>query len=145
MNRAALISCVLAMIAGAWIDGAQAATCNVPSATYPSIQAAVNDPGCTEVVLAAQAFSEPVAIARDLVVRGAGSGQTFINNQLEVSAGVVEVRQLQIAAPTDALRVHSGAEVSGLDLKVLNGLVETPLFADGFESGTTSSWSSATP
>jgi len=131
-----------------WIDQAAAAMCSVPSAGYPTVQAAVDDPSCTEIVLAAQVFDESPVITRDLTLRGAGSGATAIAGHVEVSAAIVEVRELQIATPpgaaTEALWAHSGARVSGFDLVVVIGR-EMTLFADGFESGDFSAWSSVVP
>jgi len=120
---------------------AAAATCNVPSTPHPTIQAAIDDVGCTEIVVAAGTFTETPLIDRTLSLEGAGSDQSFIQGLVEVSAGTVELNGLHIAAVNEALWAHSGAEVSGFDLEVVNGLVETPLFADGFEDGTTGAWS----
>jgi hypothetical protein len=52
---------------------------------------------------------------------------------------------MHIAAAGEALWSHSGAEVSGFDVVVVSGAVETPIFADGFEDGTTGSWSATVP
>ena len=58
----------------------------------------------------------------------------------------MSLKGLNIAAPNEALWAHSGAEVSGFDLEVVNGEIsETPLFADGFESGGTGAWSAISP
>ncbi len=129
----------------AFAQPASAATCNVPSAPHPTIQAAVDDVGCDPIVVAAGTFAEAPVIARTLGVQGAGSGQTYIQGQVEVSAGTVSLSGLNISAPGEALWAHSGAEVSGFDLEVVNGFVEAPLFADGFESGGTGAWSAVSP
>jgi hypothetical protein len=129
----------------AFAQSAAAATCNVPSAPHPTIQAAIDDIGCTEIVVAAGTFTEGPVIARSLSVQGAGSGSTFFQGQVEVSAGTVSLTGLNIAAAGEALWAHSGAEVSGFDLEVVNGVFETPLFADGFESGGTGAWSAVVP
>ena len=124
---------------------AGAATCNVPSAPHPTIQAAVDDVGCTDIVVAAGTYAEAPLIARDLSIQGAGSGSTYVQGQVQVTAGVVNLGGLNISAAGEALWAHSGAEVSGFDLEVTNGTVEPPLFADGFESGTTGAWSAVMP
>jgi len=129
----------------AFVHPATAATCNVPSAPHPTIQAAINDIGCTGIVVAAGTFAEAPVIARSLSVQGAGSGSTFVQGQVEVSAGTVSLNGLNIAAPDEALWAHSGAEVSGFDLEVVNGAFEPPLFADGFEDGTTGAWAAVVP
>lgn len=124
---------------------ASAATCNVPSAPHPTIQAAIDDVGCTEIVVAAGTFTEGPVIARALSIQGAGSNQTFIQGQVEVSAQTVSLNGLNIASPDEALWAHSGAEVSGFDLEVVNGAVEPSLFFDGFEDGTTDAWAAVSP
>ncbi|HEV8117342.1 MAG TPA: right-handed parallel beta-helix repeat-containing protein [Thermoanaerobaculia bacterium] len=49
-----------------------AATCNVPSGTYPTIQSAVNDLNCSTINVAAGTFAEQVTIGRTLKLVGAG-------------------------------------------------------------------------
>ncbi|HMJ04796.1 MAG TPA: hypothetical protein VK474_00940 [Chthoniobacterales bacterium] len=49
---------------------AQAATCNVP-ADYPTIQAAVNDPACSEVNVAPGVYNVNVAVNRSVEINGA--------------------------------------------------------------------------
>lgn len=137
--------CLLVVLAAAIAQPAAAAICNVPSAPHPNIQAAVDDVGCTEIIIAAGTFSEAPVIARTLTLQGAGSGRTFVQGKIEVSAGTVQLNGLHIAADTEPLRAHSGAEVSGSDLEVVNGPFEPPFFADGFEDGTTDQWSSTIP
>jgi len=145
MQRTAPIVLVVALVAGGWAFEGAAATCPVPSASHPTIQAAVDDVACTEVVLAAQSFAESPVVARSLALRGAGSGQTFIQGRLEVSAGQVALEGFHVAASGGALTVHSGAEVSGFDVVAFDGLFEVPMFADGFETGDMSRWSGASP
>jgi hypothetical protein len=138
---------LLAVIAGlvAATVPAAAATCSVPSAPHPTIQAAIDDVGCDPIVVAAGTYVEAPVIARSVSVQGAGSGQTFVQGQVEVQGGTVSLTGLNISAPGDALVAHSGAEVSGFDLEVFSGFVETPIFADGFEDGTTGAWAGVVP
>jgi hypothetical protein len=49
-------------------------TCNVP-ADYPTIQAAVNAPGCATIKVAPGSYTENVSIARALTLRGAQAGR----------------------------------------------------------------------
>ncbi len=140
-----LATFIATLIAALAVSCVEAATCNVPTTSYPTIQAAIDDTGCTQIVLATGTFSEAPVIDRALQLQGDGSTRTFIEGRVEVSAGTVHIEKIHITAPTDALWVHSGAEVSGFDLEVVNGLVESPLFADGFEDGTTHQWSSVSP
>ena len=122
-----------------------AATCNVPSAAHPDIQSAVADGACTEIVVAAGAFTESPVIGRSLTLRGAGSPSTFIQGRVEVTSGTVHLEGLHLAAEDDALRVHGGAQTTTFDLVAVAGQGEPMLFGDGFETGDLSRWSSATP
>jgi len=142
--RLGILVATLAVVAFA--QPATAATCNVPSAPHPTIQAAVDDIGCAPIVIAAGTYSGSVVIARSVNLTGAGSDQTFVQGQVQVNSGTVHLVGLHLTAPNDALWAHSGAEVSGFDLEVVNGeIFETPLFADGFESGGTGAWSAVSP
>ena len=145
-NRSLNLMIVLAVVmVAAWTPHALAATCNVPSAPHPTIQAAIDDIGCDPIIVAAGTYTEAPVIARSLTLMGAGSGQSFIQGQVEVSAGTVSLKQFNISATGEALWSHSGGEISGFDLVVVTGIVETTLFADGFESGTTGAWSVVSP
>ena len=129
-----------------WSPFSGAATCIVPSGTHPDIQTAIGDIGCEPIVIAAGTYVESPVIARTVSLTGAGSDQTFIQGQVQVTVGTVHLAGLHITAPADALWAHSGAEVSGFDLEVVNGAVQSsPIFVDGFESGDTSGWSVVTP
>ena len=66
MFEAVLVLAVLFSATMPW-----AAVCTVPSTPHPTIQDAVDDLICTEVVLTAQTFVEAVAIDRSLELRGA--------------------------------------------------------------------------
>ena len=136
---------LLAAVMLVGVTPAGAATCNVPSATHTDIQTAVDDIGCAPIVIAAGTFIESVMIARSVNLTGAGSGQTFIQGQVQISDGTVHLAGIHLSAAGEALWVHSGAEVSGFDLVVVSGLVETPIFTDGFESGGTGEWSGVVP
>ena len=128
-----------------WSPFSGAATCNVPSATHPDIQTAVDDIGCDPIVVGAGSFVETVVVDRSLSLQGSGSSQSCILGGVEVQEGTVIITGFHLSGPGEALWSHSGAEVSGFDLVVINGIVETPLFADGFEDGTTDAWSAASP
>ena len=66
--------------------------CNVP-ASYSTIQSAINDPTCDEIIIAAGIFSESLVITRSVTIRGAGSSfdatQTRLNNDLK--SRVIEI------------------------------------------------------
>ena len=130
--------------------------CQVPSGTYPTIQAAVDAPVCTEIVLAAGTFAESVVVARDLTVGGVSAATTVIEGRVTVqgSATVVVLENLTVDGTAsgvagtfaEALLVEDGAELSGSNIVVLNAAIDQqPVFADGFESGDTTAWSTASP
>ena len=130
--------------------------CQVPSGTYPTIQAAVGAPICTEIVLAAQTFEESVVIARNLVIGGASAATTVIEGRLLVQGGstVVSLEDLTVNGSasgvagtfTEALHVADGAELSGSNIVVLNAMIDQrSIFDDGFESGNTTAWSTTVP
>jgi hypothetical protein len=127
------------------VGRAEAATCDVPSASHPTIQSAIDDVGCSDITVAAGPYEEPLTITRSLSLQGAGSTQSFVQGGVDVSSGTVNLTGFHLSAPGDALYAHSGAEVSAFDLEVVNGVVETPLFTDGFETGDTGAWSAASP
>jgi parallel beta-helix repeat protein len=54
-----------------------AATCSVPSLTYPTIQSAVNDPACTTIIVAPGAYIESVTIGRPLTLLGPNAGTSW--------------------------------------------------------------------
>ena len=130
---------------------ASADVCTVPSASHPTIQAAVDDAYCTEIVLAAHTFVESVAMGRDLTLRGASSTSTVIEGRVVVEGSTTQVtiQDLRVDASglgfTDALVAHDGDQVSGNDLVVVNGLVGSTVFNNGFESGDTTEWSRSVP
>jgi hypothetical protein len=126
--------------------------CPVPTVAHPSIQAAVDDAVCTEIVLAAQVFSESVAASRSLALRGDSSATTKIVGQVTVTGAATEVtlQDLQVDAGgcfSVALDVGGGAQVtSQQDVVIVNAAGgECPIFTDGFEVGTTAAWSSIVP
>ncbi len=140
----------VAMLVFAAVTIGEAATCSVPSVSHPTIQSAIDDGDCTEIVLAAQTFSESVSISRDVTVDGDSTTTTVIKGQVAVSSGTVVLQGMRIdtSSPTlaglfsEALAVSGGAQVSGSNLVVRNGTI---LFADGFESGGTTMWSMEVP
>lgn len=127
-----------------------AASCSVPSVQHPTLAAALADPQCSPIVLAAGVFAETVEIGRSVTVQGASSASTVIQGQVRVVAGTVALNGLSIdtSGPdlrgrfTQALLADGAARVSGLDLRTVHRPL---LFGDGFESGSTSAWSTAVP
>ena len=94
-----------------------AATCQVPSASYPTIQSAVNDANCTELELGGQTFNEDVSIDRSLTITGAGSGSTIIDGTGSIPAVDLTAntaRQLSIAGLT--ITGGGGSSCAGLNV-----------------------------
>jgi hypothetical protein len=129
---------------------AEGATCTVPSGSYPTIQAAVDDPTCTDILLGSQTYAESVVVDRSVAVEGVSSSSTVIQGQVRVSSGSVVLDSLRVDTSSSALagrfaaalEVADGAEVDGVDLKVVHRAV---LFGDGFESNSTAAWSAVAP
>jgi len=128
------------------------AVCSVPSQPHPTIQAAVTDAACTEIVLAAQVFAESVAVSRSLLLRGDTSTTTVIEGQVTVSGEATEVtlQDLHVKGGgcfSVALDIGGGAQItSQQDVVVINAAGgECPIFFDGFELGNTLAWSLTVP
>lgn len=64
-----------------------AATCSVPSLTYPTIQSAIDDPVCTTINVAPGAYPENLTINRSLTLNGAQAGQPVA---LRTAGGALE-------------------------------------------------------
>ncbi len=142
-----LRSVMLSLLAGllqcvAVVPPCGADTCAVPSQNHQTLQSAIDDTRCTEIDLAAGIFVESPSIARSLVILGAGSEHTRIIGSMVVGAGDVELNDIRISDSREPLSVGSGAQLGGTGLVVLTESVATPIFTDGFESGTTAFWSS---
>ena len=135
-------------------SSADCATCNVPSASYPSIQSAVDVINCTEIVVASGSFFENVAIGRTLEIRGVSSTTTTIVGKVTVggSGTKATLKGLTIAVlpediPHDGLVVVGDAEVIPDDLVIGTTDLDPAdhIFSDGFESGDTTMWSNTVP
>ncbi len=83
----------------AW--NALAATCSVPSAAYPTIQAAVNDASCNTINVMPGVYAENISIGRPLTLLGAQAGQPVA---ARVSAGPAE-STIQGSNPTASMPV----------------------------------------
>lgn len=142
---------VMLCAATPWAD-----ECQVPSTPHPTLQSAVGDLTCTEIVLASQIFRESVTLNRDLTLSGTSSSATIIEGQVVVEGGTTQVvindLKVDASAPSvsgcfsEALVAQGGAQISATNVMVLNGGTGgCVLFGDGFESGDTSAWSSTKP
>lgn len=130
--------------------------CNVPSGAHPTIQAAVDDVGCTEVTLAAQTFVESVAIGRGLSITGTSTATTVVEGHLDITGAataiVLSEMTIDASAPSvagcfrEALDVSGGAQLTSNGLVAVNGDGDACLlFGDGFETGDTGAWGATTP
>ncbi len=126
--------------------------CPVPAIAHPSIQAAVDDAACTEIVLSAKVFAESVDVARGLELRGDSSATTTIEGKVTVTGASTEVTMQDLRVEGGgcfpvALDVSGGAQVTrGQDIVVVNAPGGgCPIFTDGFELGATVAWSNTVP
>ncbi len=139
-------------LAGFIAPTAFADICTVPTVAHPSIQAAVDDAACTEIVLSAKVFAESVAVARGLELRGDSSATTIIEGKVTVSGASTEVTLQDLRVEGGgcfvvALDVSGGAQVTrGQDIVVVNAAGGgCPIFIDGFELGAAVAWSKTVP
>lgn len=161
--RGATIRIPLLIALGALCVGApppaSAATCDVPSAPYPTVGAALRDLSCSPIQLAAGIYPENVLVERSVVLQGAGSSASFLEGYLLATGATASVTLASLRVDGTAagvagcwdglVSVTGGAEVvTGPDVVVLqtsSGGTGCRLFADGFESGGVLAWSVHAP
>jgi len=136
-----------------------AAVCDVPSASHPTVGAALRDAFCTTIQLAAGVFEENVAVERDVILQGAGSGASVLAGHLAVTGATTDAQLSGLGIDGTAagvagcwgeiLSAAGGAEIAtGPDVVVLHtaaGATSCRLFADGFESGSVLAWTAHAP
>jgi hypothetical protein len=144
------VGCLVLLLLGT--PNALADVCSVPSAAHPTIQAAVDDASCTEIVVVAQATAESVAVTRSLLLRGGSSSTTAIVGQVTVTGASTEVTLHDLRVDGGgcfavALDVTDGAQVtSEQDIVIVNATEgPCPIFVNGFESGNAFGWSTSGP
>jgi hypothetical protein len=128
-------------------------TCAVPG-THASVQAAVSDPACATVELAAQTFSESPTVDRSLALAGAPGGGSVVAGRLAASgAGVVlALSDLAVSGGCDGagLDAAGGASIVSRGVSIVRA-TNLPCagswtgFSNGFEGGTTDGWTEAVP
>lgn len=129
--------------------------CTVPG-DHSTIQAAADDPTCTEIRLTLPAYPESVRILRSLTLRGMPGEPVTLEGLVQVerigTQVTLENLAIQSGCPDTSLRVMGRATVQGVDLSVLRSaslpcppLPPSSIFADDFESGSTSAWSTTVP
>ncbi len=126
---------------------AVADTCDVP-ASYPTIQAAVDDFTCTEIFVASGRFYGDLTIPRTLTIQGVSSTSTTV-------LGKVMVEGVGTSATLTGLRIevspeglpHNGLVVDGFAETLPDDLVigSSMLFSDGFNQGNTAAWTATVP
>lgn len=102
---------------------AHAATCTVPTAGYPTIQTAVDDPTCTTIAVSPGVYAENVTIPRAVTLNGAQASQPVAGR---TSGGPSEsiVTGANPAGPSPVFLIHAtGVTIDGFSIKntVANG------------------------
>ena len=131
-----------------------AADCTVPG-DHATIQDAAGDYGCDPINLADQAYPESVRLERSVTIAGPPQVAEIAGLVAVEGAGTVvhlaNVRVDNGCAP-ESLSAASGGRVAGESLEVVHtdgapcpSVSIDLLFADGFESGDTSSWTGSVP
>lgn len=92
---------------GCYAPSVQAAACSVPSPAYSTVQAAINDPTCATITLAAGTYSEQLRVNRSLTIQGAGRAATILD-------GGGSGRPLTIHGSETHLHIHN--------LRITNGV-----------------------
>lgn len=127
-------------------SGGPVVTCNVP-APYLTIQAAVDDPACSTIVVAPGAYLEGVSVGRSLTLEGAGPGSTVLTGPLLADGSGTQLTLKSFGIDTTgpltgcfafALAATGGAIVHPADVAASHGagppVGPCPMF-DGFASG----------
>jgi predicted outer membrane repeat protein len=91
-------------------EAAQAATCNVPSGTYPTIQSASDDASCDTIDLTAAVYVENVTIARSVTIQGQGAVTTTVNGDAN---GNVFAIQPNLAVTLTKMTITNGTALTG--------------------------------
>ena len=150
MSQKAVALVAVAVLAGSFATSVYA-ECSVPG-THTSIQDAVDDTACSSIILAAQDYQEAVEVRRTLEIRGPSGGGAVVKGRLVSMGGGVQLQLVNLAVHTgcDAgIQVTAGATMVGEAVTALKSFVSFPcpalpseVFQDGFESGSSSQWSS---
>lgn len=108
---------LLAVLVGAFLASSApalaAAPCSVPSIAYPTIQAAVNDPNCNPINVAAGPYMENVVISRAVTLDGAQAGQPVGGR---TSGGPLESTVTSTTSPVFMIKA-SNVTIDGFSVK----------------------------
>ncbi len=105
-QNSGLIGCLVGLSVSVWPGMALAVTCQVPS-DRPTIQAAVDDATCTDIVLQNQIYAESVSIDRSLLLFGPAGGNAVIR-------GAVSVEGNSVLAMLADFSIENGCSAPGL-------------------------------
>lgn len=115
--------------AAAWSTETQSfgtSPCAVPSSSYPTLQSAIDDPACEGAILASGDYPGPFRLTRDFPITGPDDFSARLLGGLDIEGNAnVDVR-------LEYVQVQAGVDPA-------------LIFADGFETGNTTAWSSTTP
>jgi hypothetical protein len=111
----------------------------VPSSTYPTIQAAVNDATCATINVAAGTYTELVTINRNVTIRGDGQDVTFVDGSgsgrvFEISQVTVTIKGVTIQHGNAGFGLGGGIANFGT-LTVMNSTLAGNTGLDGFGAG----------
>ncbi|TAG46717.1 MAG: hypothetical protein EAZ30_11765 [Betaproteobacteria bacterium] len=108
MNRfTSKVLCLLTLTLPTVCNWAHAAACAVPSIGYATIQAAINDPGCSPINVAAGTFNESLSINRTLTLSGSGAN-TILNAPSNSAAISLATGANNVVLQNFALKANGG-------------------------------------
>lgn len=114
-----------------------AGVCSVPG-THSTIQAAIDDVGCSDIQLTNQSYFELLQIDRSLTLSGVQDGSAQVIGQVSLIGGTTVASlndfRIESGCPGGALHVSGGAQVSVSDMEVA-WASGTPCLADVVFSG----------
>ena len=123
--------------------------------THTTIQEAVDDPTCATITLAAQTYPESIVLRRSLTLAGPATGAAVVQGLVLIADASTQATlndlKVENGCVPDALRTSGGAKLTGNNLQVERSeglpcpLTADTIFANGFESGNTTPWSSTSP
>jgi hypothetical protein len=95
-----------------------AAPCAVPSGSYPTIQSAASDPGCTQINVAAGAYNETVNVNFSTTISGAQAGNNDFITRNANPAGESTVNGSNPTASVGAFNVNAAnVTIDGFTVK----------------------------
>ncbi|MEO0972466.1 MAG: choice-of-anchor Q domain-containing protein, partial [Pseudomonadota bacterium] len=126
-NNGPFLAAAATLLALASLSSANAATCPVPAADYPTIQAALNDAACDTVRVAPGRYFENLRINRRVVLTGEDRDAVVIDGGRVAQGILVRPRVFAVIANltvTNGFNRLDGAGVAGENdsIVVLNGV-----------------------